>query len=171
MYKKFTLALLVPVVLSSMVACNSAPHRADHPYSVHSHYSHPFNQDDYFYYPNSDVYFHMYSGNYYYRNDNQWIRSRHLPKQTYLDQRVRRQLVIKETEPYHHHREHRQEDRHDAKPPEGKKKGARLKQERQDRLPDKQSRESGTKRREQLPDKQRKWARNEERSRERMVLK
>lgn len=137
MNKKFTLALLAPLVLSGIVACNTAPHRDDRHYLAHSYYEHPLNQDDYYYYPNSNVYFHIYSGNYYYRNNNQWIRNRHLPKHTYLDQRVRRQLVVKEKEPYHHHREHKQKYRDDSKRLDGKK-SARLKQEQQDPLHEKQ---------------------------------
>ena len=107
MAKKTLLTLLVPLVLSGMAGCTTAPHHGYHFHDGYLYSGHPFYHNDYLYYPNLAVYFHVHSGHYYYRHDSRWIRSRHLPKKIYLDHRHRRRLVIREKEPYRHHHKHR----------------------------------------------------------------
>jgi hypothetical protein len=63
---------------------------------------------DYYYYPHLGVYFHLYSGHYYYRDGAAWVRVRALPHHIHLDHRVRRTLVIKDPEPYRRHERHRE---------------------------------------------------------------
>lgn len=79
-----------------------ADHRFPPPQaSYHHHY-------DYYYYPHWDVYFHLYSGYYYYRDRGSWHHAKVLPNRYHLDGRHRRLLVIKDKEPYLQHREHGQ---------------------------------------------------------------
>ncbi|WP_125932033.1 hypothetical protein [Thiosocius teredinicola] len=66
---------------------------------------------DYYYYPDVNVYFHLFSGHYYYRDHDRWLRVKVLPSHIYLDHRVRRPLMIKEPQPYRHHERHRAEYR------------------------------------------------------------
>ena len=78
---------------------------------------------DYYYYPDVSVYFHLYSGHYWYRDRGAWINTRILPPHIHLDHRVRRPIVIRDPRPYarwHRHREefrqprgYRRDRRHD----------------------------------------------------------
>lgn len=62
---------------------------------------------DYYYYPDVSVYFHLYSGHYWYREREAWINTRRLPRHIHLDHRARRTIVIRDPRPYAHWHEHR----------------------------------------------------------------
>jgi hypothetical protein len=62
---------------------------------------------DYYYYPDVDAYFHIYSGDYYYRSGKRWVRSRNLPHNVWLDKRRRVPLHIKSGRPYKGDRDRR----------------------------------------------------------------
>jgi hypothetical protein len=61
---------------------------------------------DYYYYPNVDVYYHLFSGDYFYRRNNSWYRTRSLPPNVWLNQRYRFQLHTKTDRPYEHDKEY-----------------------------------------------------------------
>lgn len=63
--------------------------------------------DDYYYYPSAQVYFHIYTGYYYYRSGHRWIRTRVLPRHIHLHSRDRYRLRTRDREPYRHNEEHR----------------------------------------------------------------
>lgn len=93
-------ALGIAVLMAGgLAACTYAP-RHDDAYGAYVH--------DYYYYPQFGVYFHLYSGHYYYRDGNSWVRVRVLPRHIYLDHRVRRPLVIRDAAPYRQHEAHRE---------------------------------------------------------------
>ena len=56
--------------------------------------------DDYYYYPSARVYFHIYTGYYYYLRGNRWVRSRVLPGYIRLHSGDRYRLTIKDRYPY-----------------------------------------------------------------------
>jgi hypothetical protein len=64
---------------------------------------------DYYYYPHVGVYFHIYTGYYYYRDGHAWRRTRKLPKHFYLDQRHRRKIIVPDEKPYTRYPKHRRE--------------------------------------------------------------
>ena len=94
-------ALTIALLLGTS-ACTYAP-RHDDPISWSRHNS--------YYYPHVGVYFHLYSGDYFYRDSNAWVRVKVLPKRYALDHRVRRTLVIKDELPYRYHARHREHHR------------------------------------------------------------
>ena len=89
---------LVGVALLGFTACTYAPRYDDR----------PAYRSDYHYYPSLGVYFHLFSGDYYYRDGDRWLRTRVLPRHIVLDHRLRRPLVIREPVPYRHHASHRE---------------------------------------------------------------
>ena len=66
---------------------------------------------DYYYYPGASVYFHLYSGTYYWRDGRTWISAQVLPHHIYLDHRIRRTVVIRDREPHRHWHKHREQYR------------------------------------------------------------
>jgi len=66
---------------------------------------------DYYYYPYTSVYFHISTGEYYYRTDGSWHRSRTLPRNIYIDPRDRVKLRISDPKPYAHNSERRAQHR------------------------------------------------------------
>lgn len=78
------------------------------PYSRAPGHYRPAYYYDYHYYPSTRVYFHLYTGHYYYRPRDTWVRVRSLPAHTYLGPRDRVQLRIWSDQPYLYHRTHRQ---------------------------------------------------------------
>jgi hypothetical protein len=72
------------------------------PYPRNPHYN-------YYYYPDVDVYFHIYTGYYYYVVDHVWVRSRTLPHYIYLSPAQRRTLSIHDAHPYTRNRAHRRQ--------------------------------------------------------------
>ena len=69
--------------------------------------SYPPQYYDYYYYPHVNVYFHIYTGWYYYLSGDVWLRTRRLPPHIRLDPRYRRPVVIREDPPHRRHPEHR----------------------------------------------------------------
>ena len=61
-----------------------------------------------YYYPDAQVYFHITSGNYYYRDGTKWVRTRTLPTRHHLDRHDRVPLWIDSDKPHVKHREHRE---------------------------------------------------------------
>lgn len=97
LHSKFSL-WWVGLALLGSTACTYVP-RYDNP---------PAYRSDYYYYPSVGVYFHLFSGDYYYRDGDHWLRTRVLPPHIVLDHRLRRPLVIKDSEPYRHNATHRE---------------------------------------------------------------
>jgi len=64
--------------------------------------------DDYYYYPSARVYFHIYTGYYYYWAGNHWLRSRVLPGYIRLHASDRYRLTIKDRYPYLRDHEYRE---------------------------------------------------------------
>jgi hypothetical protein len=58
---------------------------------------------DYYYYPQDEVYFHIRSGDYFYRDDGIWWRVRYLPAYFYLDPGDRVCLRIMDVQPWRYH--------------------------------------------------------------------
>ena len=79
------------------------PHRTSVSYSVSSGHVEPWG---YYYYPDSQVYFHYSSGFYYYPSGSVWVRTRFLPKHFHLNSRGRVRLHIESDKPYLFHRHH-----------------------------------------------------------------
>ena len=80
---------------------------------------------DYYYYPDVSVYFHLFSGTYWYRDHGAWVNIRALPSHIHLDHRHRKPLVTHDPRPYRHWHDHskryraprgyRPEPRHDRR--------------------------------------------------------
>ena len=66
---------------------------------------------DYYYYPDSNIYFHISTGTYYYYADGVWLYSRSLPSYFLLDPYYRFQIVIRDRYPYLRNNEHRRKYR------------------------------------------------------------
>ena len=62
---------------------------------------------DYDYYPDSDVYYHSWTGSYYYYRDGIWIRTSKLPVHIVLKPFYRRRIRIIDRYPYLRNKEHR----------------------------------------------------------------
>lgn len=90
------IALMVALVTA---ACTYAPARRGPPYPDYYY--------DYYYYPHTDVYFQLYTGEYYYRTGRDWHRARILPRVIYLDPRERVTIRIRDPKPYLHAPAHR----------------------------------------------------------------
>jgi len=106
---------------AALTACVSYPYGAQPAYYGTSPYYY-----DYYYYPHADVYFQLYTGEYYYRSGGAWRHSRSLPRNVYLDRRDREQLHIKSRSPYAHDR-----DRRSVQRPAYQRNPAQNRQERQ----------------------------------------
>lgn len=92
------IAFLAAVALAGCVA---------YPYGGPGYYASSPYYYDYYYYPHADVYFQLYTGEYYYRSGGAWRRSRTLPPNIYLDRRDREQLQIRDKTPYARDRDRR----------------------------------------------------------------
>ncbi|NNE53752.1 MAG: hypothetical protein HKN30_15275 [Sulfitobacter sp.] len=67
----------------------------------------PYGRYDYDYYPDNDVYYHAWTGSYFYVRNGVWIRSRSLPVQIVLRPYYRRRIYVSDRYPYARNREHR----------------------------------------------------------------
>lgn len=67
---------------------------------------------DYYYYPHLDVYFHIYTGYYWYQSGGYWHRVHKLPPHIHLDPRYRVVIRIPDDRPYVYHDEHRRKYLH-----------------------------------------------------------
>lgn len=90
----------------SVTAAGCSYHSA-HPAPPPASHHYPSYYYDYYYYPDVDVYFHLYSGHYYYRRNGAWVSVDVLPPRIHLDRYHRVPLRIWHERPYVHHREHR----------------------------------------------------------------
>lgn len=91
----------IPFLLLVIAGCVYVP-----PYDDRPGYAY-----DYYYYPQVGVYFHLFSGDYYFRDGRHWVHKRVLPSRFYLDYRDRRPLVIRDETPYRYHDQHHQQHR------------------------------------------------------------
>ena len=98
------MAVLSAIMLAATAGCSSH-YRGGPPVYSSAYYHYPYR---YHYYPGSEVYFHITSGNYYYRDDNNWLRNRTLPSHHHLDRRDRVPLWIDSDKPHVKHKEHRE---------------------------------------------------------------
>lgn len=92
---------LAAAILPSLSGCVGPPYEGPPPAYYPPWYY------DYYYYPHVDVYFHIYSGYYWYRDGRSWRRVRRLPPHIRLHPRQRVPLRIPDERPYLHHDEHR----------------------------------------------------------------
>ncbi len=99
MRRQFSSFALMVLLVAGLSACAYAPRYDGTPSYL----------NDYYYYPHVGVYFHLYSGDYYYRDGHSWVRVRVLPSRIYLDHRLRRTVVIPDAPPYRWHERHREE--------------------------------------------------------------
>ena len=98
MRRPISIAAVAALLIVGAIACTHAPVHDDP----------PSYREDYYYYPHVGVYFHLYSGDYYYRDGPTWTRVRVLPSHIFLDHRVRRAIVVTESKPYKRHKAHRE---------------------------------------------------------------
>lgn len=101
------IAILLAAVVLIASGCAYDGYRHG-PYARAPAHSRPPHYYDYHYYPSARVYFHLYTGHYYYRSRDTWIRVRNLPAHAYLGPRDRVKLRIWSDRPYVHYRTHRQ---------------------------------------------------------------
>lgn len=88
----------------------------------------PVHYYDYYYYPSVGVYFHVYSGYYYYRRGSAWVRVKRLPSYIHLNQHDRRTIRSKDYRPYLKYDQHRKQY-----PPRGKQENGRYDRQERDR--------------------------------------
>ena len=92
---------LAAAVLPGLPGCVGPPYAGPPPRGYPPWY------DDYYYYPHVGVYFHIYSGHYWYRHGPRWRRVRRLPPHIRLHPRHRVHLRVPGEHPYRRHDEHR----------------------------------------------------------------
>lgn len=68
-----------------------------------AYYDYPYH---YYYYPSVGVYYHLYSGEYYYRRDGYWRHERTLPPHYRLDRKDRVGVWLEDKQPWGRHDEH-----------------------------------------------------------------
>jgi hypothetical protein len=100
-----TLSFVLAVTLGLVACAPYPPHGPPPPPPRPAYYY------DYYYYPHADVYFQIYTGEYYYRHGNTWRRSRTLPRNIYLHPRDREHLRIRDKKPYARDHERRAAER------------------------------------------------------------
>ena len=107
--------ILLAVSAVSLTGCYGDPyHRPAPPPHAPTH-GYRWHADDYFYYPNAGVYFHIHSGRYYYHDGGRWRHSTWLPPRVVILPRDRVRLKIKDRDPARHHHEHEQRYRDSRK--------------------------------------------------------
>ena len=89
------------VVLGSVSCSHYSPpsHAPAHGYRWHAH--------DYYYYPGVHVYYHIYTGYYYYRSSDVWVKVKVLPRHILIGRRDRVKIRVKGKNPHSLHEEHR----------------------------------------------------------------
>lgn len=101
---RFSMLALAAALLVGATGCTVYPARPGGPAVAYPGYYY-----DYYYYPNVDVYFHVYTGDYWYRSGDRWISTRTLPPRFYLDPRYRRTLQIRDDRPVAHFDKYRKQ--------------------------------------------------------------
>ena len=115
MQKLKWIRLFAILCLLSLIATGCVvhpPHHGSVSYRVSSGYDEPWG---YYYYPDSQVYFHYSSGFYYYPSGSVWVRTRFLPRHFHLNSRGRVRLHIENKRPYVLHHQHREKYRPNPK--------------------------------------------------------
>ena len=92
--------VLAAALLPSLPGCVGPPYEGPPPHYPPWYY-------DYYYYPHVGVYFHIYTGYYWYLDGQRWRRVRRLPPHIRLHPRYRVPLRIPDEQPYRDHDEHR----------------------------------------------------------------
>lgn len=108
MKHKLLTLLPIPMLLSGLTACTTV-HEHDYPPRDRVPYYEPrpvYSDYDYYFYPNVAVYVQISTGFYFYEDHGRWIRVRQLPPHIHLDNRYRRQLIIRDPYPYVRYTEH-----------------------------------------------------------------
>lgn len=107
--KRIRVWQLLLVMASVIAAAGCATHyREGQPAYGSSYYDDPY---DYYYYPDSRVYFNISSGYYYYPDRDRWYRVRELPPRYHLDNRGRVPLRIATDKPYSMQHDHQKKFR------------------------------------------------------------
>jgi hypothetical protein len=92
---------LASLTSAALFGCVGPPYEGPPPQRYPPYYY------DYYYYPHADVYYHLYSGRYYYRSHGHWAHAQRLPPRIHLDGRRRHLMRIPERDPWRRHEEHR----------------------------------------------------------------
>ncbi|MDX1697075.1 MAG: hypothetical protein R3308_02260 [Thiohalobacterales bacterium] len=95
--------ILLALLVLSGAGC-TAYYRDGPPVYSSTYYHYPYR---YHYYPSSSVYFHLYSGDYYYRDTHHWKRVKQLPPKYHLDRHDRVHLWIDADKPHARHHDHK----------------------------------------------------------------
>lgn len=103
---------LASVVLPGLAGCVGPPYGGPPPPPYPPYYY------DYYYYPHADVYFHIYTGYYWYFDGRVWRRVHRLPPRIYLSPQYRVLLRIPDERPYKYHEDHRRRYPPPQSPPE-----------------------------------------------------
>lgn len=99
---KSVAAVFVVGALLGLTACDDVRVRS---VAVGSSYYQPY---DYYYYPNTRIYFNISTGYYYYPDRDRWVRIKRLPPRYRLNHNDRVTIRIKsKDQPYLYHKEHR----------------------------------------------------------------
>jgi hypothetical protein len=93
---------LISVLAAGITGCTTH-YRDGPPVYSSAYYHYPYR---YHYYPSSSVYFHLSSGDYYYRDTHHWKRVKKLPPKYHLDHHDRVPLWIDADKPHAKHKEH-----------------------------------------------------------------
>ncbi len=98
------LRICAVVFAATLGSVSCAPyHGAPHVYApAYREYPH-----HYHYYPSTGVYFHLYTGYYYYHSDGHWVRTKKLPPRLYLSDRDRVRIWSDAYRPYYRYDTHR----------------------------------------------------------------
>jgi hypothetical protein len=99
-HQKGPLAMVLAalVMLTSLTACDTTPYTVSY-----SNYG----SDDYYYYPGARVYFHPWSGYYYYSDGGHWLRTRTLPEMAFIYGNERVLVRVSGHPPYYYYDRHR----------------------------------------------------------------
>jgi len=90
------------VLLSAVLAGCATTIRPD----THSRYP-EHARYDYYYYPTLDIYLETTSGHYWHRNDDRWVRVKHLPPRIHPRNHGRVFLRLDSDRPHYYHKQHR----------------------------------------------------------------
>lgn len=109
-FRRFLLEVFVVVMITGVAGCSSYYHDGP-PIYKRAYYHDPYH---YYYYPSVDVYFHIHSGRYYYRDGGRWHGSLTLPHRYHLDHHDRVRVWHDSDKPHRRHEHHR--NRHKPSP-------------------------------------------------------
>ncbi len=102
---------VVLLALGSMAGCVYAPVREGPPPHAPAYgYRYPYYYD-YYYYPSVPLYFHIYTGYYYYHDHGRWVRTKVLPRNIHIQHYDRVKLRIEDDQPYRWYNQHQKQYR------------------------------------------------------------